>query len=126
LRGVESAARQDHLATGTHVIFLSRFAVRLRRASAGLALAGALVAGAATGSAHDLIPGLTREDPNTTFESLIESCAPCARDSYAVSALPLVALKAVGFGPPVTAMMSRGGEVRIGYSRVFDRQADVQ
>ena len=92
----------------------------LRGASVGLALVGTIVTGATTAPAHDLVPGLTREEPNTTFESLFaELCSPCVRDSFTVSTLPLTPLKPVGFGPPVTAMMSRGGEVRIEVVRAY-------
>jgi len=92
----------------------------LRGASVGLALVGTIVTGATTAPAHDLVPGLTREEPNTTFESLFaELCSPCVRDSFTVSTLPLTPLKSVGFGPPVTAMMSRGGEVRIEVVRAY-------
>jgi hypothetical protein len=92
----------------------------LRGASAGLVLVGAIAGGAALGFAHDLIPGQTREEPNTTFESLIgDVCSPCVKDSYAVSTLPLAPLKPAGFGPAVTNMMSRGGEVRLEVVRAY-------
>jgi hypothetical protein len=98
----------------------ARIPARLCRATAGFAFIGAILGGAAPGSAHDQVPGLTREEPSTTFESIVaDACSPCVRDSYAVAALPLAPLKAVGFGPPVTSMMSRGGEVRIEVVRAY-------
>lgn len=94
--------------------------VIIRGASVGLALLSAIAGGAEIGSAHDLIPGQTREEPNTTFESLIgDVCSPCVKDSYAVSTLPLAPLKPAGFGPAVTNMMSRGGEIRLEVVRAY-------
>ena len=92
----------------------------LRGACAGLVLVGVVAGGGATGAAHDLVPGQTREEPNTTFEALTaDSCAPCVKDSYAVAALPLASLQSAGFGPAVTSMMSRGGEIRIEVVRAY-------
>jgi len=92
----------------------------LRRASAGLALVGAVAGGGATVSAHDLIPGPMREEPNTTFEALTtDNCSLCVKDSYAVAALPLASLRSVAFGPTVANMMSRGGEIRIEVVRAY-------
>jgi hypothetical protein len=77
-------------------------------------------AGSAIGSAHDLIPGQTREEPNTAFEALTaDSCSPCVKDSYAVAALPLASLRSATFGPTVANMMSRGGEIRIEVVRAY-------
>jgi hypothetical protein len=61
----------------------------LRGASVEFVLVAAIVGGAATGSAHDLIPvKLARS--RTTCESLIaEICSPCVKNSYAFSTLPL-------------------------------------
>lgn len=92
----------------------------LGRAIAGLAFVTAIIGTAGTGFAHDLIPGATREEPSTTFESLVaEACSPCVKDSYVVSALPLSTLRTVGFGPSVSSMMSRGGEIRIEVVRAY-------
>jgi len=95
-------------------------AVALRVACAGLALVGVVAGGGAIGSAHDLIPGQTREEPNTAFEAVTaDSCSPCVRDSYAVAALPLASLRSGTFGPTVANMMSRGGEIRIEVVRAY-------
>jgi hypothetical protein len=85
-----------------------------------LVLTGVIVAAATTSSAHDQVPGAARQEPSTSFESLIaEVCSPCVKDSFAVSTLPLAPLKSVGFGPAVTAIMSRGGEVRLEVARAY-------
>src|SRR5262245_24128645 len=95
-------------------------AVHLRRACAVLALVGVVAGGSAIGSAHDLIPGQTREEPNTTFEAVTaDSCSPCVRDSYTIAAMPLASLRSAAFGPTVANMMSRGGEVRIEVVRAY-------
>ena len=86
----------------------------LRRASLSLVFAGAVAGGAAMVWAHDLIPGQTRDEPNTAFEALTaDNCSPCVKDSYAVAAVPLASLRSGAFGPTVANMMARGGEIRI-------------
>jgi hypothetical protein len=95
-------------------------AAAVRRASVGLALVGAVAGGGATVWAHDLIPGQTREEPNTTFEALTaDTCSPCVKDSYLVATAPLASLRSGAFGPTVANMMARGGEIRIEVVRAY-------
>lgn len=95
-------------------------AAGLRGACAGLVLVAVVAGGGAIGAAHDLIPGQTREEPSTTFEALTaDNCSPCVKDSYAIAALPLASLRSAAFGPTVTNMMSRGGEIRVEVVRAY-------
>lgn len=86
----------------------------------GLVLIGLLVVGAEIGYAHELLSSQAREESATTFEVLlVEICSPCLRDSYAVATLPIVPSRPLGFGPAVTSIMARGGEVRFEVVRAY-------
>jgi hypothetical protein len=86
----------------------------------GLALIGLMAVGPEVGYAHELLSSQAREEPTTAFETLlVEICSPCVRDSYAVAALPIVPSRPLGFGPAVTSVMARGGEVRFELVRAY-------
>jgi len=72
------------------------------------------------GYPHESLSTPAREEPTTRFEVFVaSSCSPCVRDSYAVTTLPIAALRPSGFGPSVASMMARGGEVRFEVVRAY-------
>jgi hypothetical protein len=89
------------------------------RRIAGLLVVGLTAMGAGLTGAHEG-SGQARDELATTFETLVaDSCSPCVRESYAVATLPIAPSRPQGFGPAVTSIMARGGEVRLEVVRAY-------
>src|SRR5712664_2128155 len=86
----------------------------------GVAMGLLVIAAPDIGYPHESLSTPAREEPTTRFEVFVaSSCSPCVRDSYAVTTLPIAALRPSGFGPSVASMMARGGEVRFEVVRAY-------